>query len=87
MKLKYDFAVRNVAGQTVAVAVGKNSREFNGMIKLGGSGEFIFNLLKNEISFEELVAAFLKEYDATEEQARTTIEKFITSVKEYGILE
>lgn len=87
MKLKYDFAVRQVAGQTVAVAVGKNSREFNGMIKLGGSGEFIFNLLKKETTVDELVEKFLTEYNATEEQARTTIEKFVQNLKEYGILE
>ena len=34
MKLKYKFIVREVAGQSVALAVGDDNKYFNGMIKL-----------------------------------------------------
>ena len=46
MKLKYQFVINNVAGETVAVSVGDTSGRFNGYIKLNETGAFIFKKLK-----------------------------------------
>ena len=47
MKLKYEFVINNVAGETVAVSVGNNDGRFNGYIKLNETGAFIFKMLKD----------------------------------------
>lgn len=86
MKLKYDFAVREVAGKTVAIPVGEATENFDCMITLNESGAFIFNLLKQEITEEEILKAFLKEYDATEQQAKGTIDAFLEKLKNSNIL-
>ncbi len=86
MKLKYNFVTRNVAGQAVAIVVGEDSKKFNGMIKLNGSGEFIFKMLGKDVSEDDIVTAFLGEYDATEEQARDTVKKFIAELDGNGLL-
>ena len=38
MKLKYDFVINDVAGETVAVSVGDTVGRFNGYIKLNDTG-------------------------------------------------
>ncbi len=86
MKLKYNFVTREVAGQSVAIVVGEDSKKFNGMIKLNGSGEFIFKMLGKDVTEDDMVAAFLSEYETTEEQARNTVRKFISELEKNGLL-
>ncbi len=86
MKLKYNFVTREVAGQAVAIVVGEDSKKFNGMIKLNDSGEFIFKMLGKDVSEDDIVTAFLDEYDATEEQVRDTVKKFVSELDSNGLL-
>lgn len=86
MKLKYDFVTNKVAGKTVAVAVGKGLSEFGGFIKLNDTGAFIFELLKKEITKEEIVKALLGEYDITEEKANESTEEFLEYLSSNGVL-
>ncbi|MBQ6714664.1 MAG: PqqD family protein [Clostridia bacterium] len=86
MKLKYEFVTNFVAGKTVAVAVGKVLNEFGGFIKLNDTGAFIFELLKKEISEEEIVNALLKEYDVTEEKARESTKEFLEYLSSKGVI-
>ena len=87
MKLKYDFVVREVAGKMVAIPIGDATEDFNCMITLNDTGSFIFNQLKVEISKDELLDKFLKEYDATKEQAISTIDAFLEKLTEADILQ
>ena len=86
MKLKYDFVTNNVAGNTVAVAVGKGLNEFGGFIKLNETGAFIFELLKKETTKEEIVKALLGEYDVTEEVAQKSAEEFLEYLSSNGVI-
>lgn len=86
MKLKYDFVTNNVAGNTVAVAVGKGLNEFGGFIKLNETGAFIFELLKKETTKEEIVKALLEEYDVTEEAAQKSAEEFLEYLSSNGVI-
>ena len=70
MKLKYDFVVRDVAGQVVALPTGADSAEFNGMIKLNSVGDFMFKKLANDTTLDEIVADVSKEYNTAVEEAR-----------------
>lgn len=80
MKLKCDFVINNVAGETVAVSVGNN--DFNGYIKLNETGAFIFKMLKKDTTVEEIVNAILKEYpDATAEAASESVNNLIEQLQ------
>ncbi|MBQ2934531.1 MAG: PqqD family protein [Clostridia bacterium] len=81
MKLKCDFVINNVAGETVAVSVGNND-SFNGYIKLNETGAFIFKMLKKDTTVEEIVNAILKEYpDATAEAASESVNNLIEQLQ------
>lgn len=87
MKLKYQFVVNEVAEQYVAVAVGSGLEEFNGFIKMNDIGAEIFDLLKNEITLDEIIAEMLKKHpDATEEEARETITEFTDRLIAEGVV-
>ena len=87
MKLKYEFVVRDVAGQVVALPAGKDSAQFNGMIKLNSVGEFIFKKLANEITLDEILAEVAKEYDATLDEVKPSVESFIETLRSNKLIE
>lgn len=87
MKLKYNFVTRNVAGQTIALAVGEDGAKFNGMIKLNSVGEYIFKLLENDISKEEIVSKITDEYDVSVEEANQSLDGYLKILQENGLIE
>ena len=85
MKLKYNFVTNEVADKIVAVAVGGDLEKF---IKMNDTGAYIFNMLKSDVTEEEIVAAMKKDYeDATEEEIRETVSEFVGKLKEADVLE
>lgn len=87
MKLKYNFVINQVAGTQVAVAVGEDLPRFNGVIKMNETGAFIFNLLKEDSTEEDIIQALKKEYPDTDEQElKSAAESFIAKLKEADVL-
>jgi hypothetical protein len=60
MKIKKGFMLRKVAGENVVVAIGEASKSLNGMIKLNDTGAFVWNLLKDGASKEDIVEKMCK---------------------------
>lgn len=88
MKLKYQFVIREVAGQHVAVAVGQDNARFNGMVKLNGTGAYLMELLNTRhYSREELLQALLDRYDVDRVRAEQTLDPFLRSLEQGELLE
>lgn len=87
MKLKKDFIFRKIAGDNVVVPIGQQISEFNGLIKLNNSGAFLWNILKEGSSKEELVDKLQEEYEVDQDFAENDVEKFIQILKERDMLE
>ena len=87
MKLKYNFVTNEVADKIVAVAVGEDLEKFGGFIKMNDVGAYIFNMLKNDVTEDEIVASMLKDFeDATEQEVRETVKEFTDKLKEADVL-
>ncbi len=87
MKLKYNFVTNEVAGKTVAVAVGDDAAEFNGFIKMNGTAAEIFKILKIDVTMEELTARLQEIYpDQTAEVLRKSAEGFVEELMTAGVL-
>ena len=86
MKIKEGFLLRKIASQTMVVAVGQASKEFNGIIRLNPTGEFLWEKLQSDVTVDELVDAMTAEYDIDEATARADIESFIDTLKGANIL-
>lgn len=87
MKIKDGFLLRQIAGGTVVVPVGKASVDFNGMITLNETGAFLWKLLENDISEEELLQRLTAEYDISEDIAKADINAFISKLKDAGLID
>ncbi len=87
MKLKYNFVINQVAGETVAVSVGNTTGGFNGYIKLNETGAFIFKMLKDDVTREEVINGLLAKYpDATQEDARDSVDELVEKLKKAELL-
>ena len=88
MKIKAGFILRDVAGKTFVVATGELSKKFKGMITLNETGKFIWKLLENDITKEEIVEKMLEVYEGVE---RSLVEKdvdiFVEKLVRDNILE
>lgn len=88
MKLKYNFVTNKVADRIVAVAVGDDAQKFNGFIKMNDTGAFIFNMLRNDVTVDEIADAMKREYDGvSEDELRLTVSRFIDNLRESDVLE
>lgn len=86
MKIKDGFILRQVAGNFVVVAIGDEAVNFNAMITLNDTGAFLWEKLQNEITKEELLRAFLSEYDVDKETATKDLEEFIKQLEDGKLL-
>ena len=88
MKLRYNFVTNEVAGKIVAVAVGEDLTKFNGFIKMNDIGAYIFNMLKDDVTVDDIVTAMAKDYqDSTEAEIREVVEDFVARLKKEEVID
>ena len=88
MKIKSGFVLEKVGGGYLAVAVGKRAAEFSGMVRLNGTGAFLWNIMaERNATSEELLSEITSVYDVSKEQAEADIAAFIEILSSNGIIE
>lgn len=85
MKIRDGYLLKEVAGNHVVVPVGNVS--FNGMLSLNETGVLIWKKLQDGCTEEDLVAAFLEEYDVSEERAKNDVSVFVEKLKNAGVID
>ena len=86
MKLEKEFVLREIAGDYVIIPVGKTVIEFNGLITVNEVGVSIWNMLQDEVTFDQIVQGILNEYEVEESVAREDIREFLDKLIDGGIL-
>ena len=87
MKIKSGFVVRSIGGKLVAVATGKTSREFHGMITLNETGKFLFDALQKNTTPEALAVLLTETYEVDVNTATAAVESFLQVLRKEGLLE
>ena len=87
MKIKKGFVVREIAGQSVVIALGEASKSFNGIIKLNETGRVIWDMLTIGAEKNDIVDAILADYEIDRETAENDVDTFVSTLKENNILE
>ena len=85
MKLKEGFILSQVGGQTVVLPV-NDDLDLSTMIKLNGTGAFLWERMQEETSEDALVAALLAEYEVDEATARGCVQRFVGKLRDNGFL-
>lgn len=86
MKLKSDFVLRSFADKYIAVSVNDSADESNAFITMNKSGAFVWELLQNDISYEEVISAMTKKYDISLDTAKADFDEFLDIVRNAGML-
>ncbi len=87
MKLKSGFILHAVGGEYIVVPVGARTKDFHGMIRLNGTGAFLWEHMTDGFTADTLVAALLEQYEVSEEQAAAAVESFLSTVRGAKLLE
>lgn len=87
MKLKDGFITYNSGDENLLVATGEAGKSFNGIVRNNETAAFIAELLKNEITEDEIVNKILEEYDADEKTVRKDVRKLLDTFIKEGFLE
>lgn len=87
MKIKEGFTLKNVCGENVVIATGRQNIDFTKLITLNESAAVIWNaVVGKEFSVDDMVAALTAEYDVDEQTARSDAEEVVRQWKENEIL-
>jgi hypothetical protein len=86
MIIKKELIKREIDEDTILVPVGKAVYDTNGLFMLNELGAFIWDLLPNVDTEEEICQAVLAEYDVTVETAQKDIAEFLEQLRKLDIL-
>lgn len=86
MKLKYDFAVREILGEYVMVPMGEGALKFAGMISTSETGATLVGALKNQVSRQELLQLLLDQFEIDEATAAADLDEFLMQLKKLNLL-
>ncbi len=87
MKIKDGFLLRQFGEESIVVAVGEGSEDFNKLITLNSVGAFIFEKLSGDITREELAQSLVDRYEVDRGTAERDTDLFIEKLKEAGLLD
>lgn len=87
MKIEKEFVLREIAGDYVIIPIGKTVLEFNGMATINEVGVFLWKLLQEETTEDELVEKLLEEYEVDEATAGKDVAEFIDMLVANKVLE
>lgn len=86
LKIKKEFIKREIGGESFLVPMGKTVYDSNGLYALTELGGYIWDLLPQAESQEDILAAVLRDYEVTEEVARADIAEFFGKLQAMGII-
>ena len=86
MIIKKELIKREIAGDTILVPVGKTVFDANGLFVLNEIGAFIWDLLPEVSSEEEICSRILAEYEVSAEEAASDVAEFMGKLRDLKIL-
>ena len=86
MIIKKDLIKREIAGDTILVPVGTAVYDSNGLFVLNELASFIWDLLPEAESEEDILNAVLSEYEVEKEVAEKDIAEFLSKLKKMEII-
>ncbi len=87
MKIKSGFVVREIAGESVVVALGEATKVFNGIIKLNATARMIWDMLAIGAEREVVILSMMETYGIDRQTAEGSFDRFAEKLKGANLLE
>lgn len=86
MIIKKELLKRQIAGETILIPVGKTVYDSHGLFAMNELGAFLWDLLPDAQSEDDLVKAVLAEYEVSEDVACRDIAEFLDELRRMDII-
>ena len=80
MRLIKDHILRKVHDNVVLVPLSDSETDFNGMIALNHTGEFVCRMLQQDTDRDSLIAGLTQEYGMELEQVAADVDAFLSEL-------
>ena len=88
MKIKSDYRLREIAGETIIVNQGTASINMTKIISLNATARMLYETLaEKEFSLEDAAQVLVSTYGISKEQALKDADTWITDLKNCGVIE
>lgn len=77
MKIKGEYSIREIAGETVVVPIGETVIKSNILAVLNETGRIFWEMLAKGSTEEEMVAAVCDEYEVDAETVKSDLKEFV----------
>ena len=84
MKLKNEFITHTSGDEQLMISAGGS---FNGMVRSNSTAGEIIDMMKKEITREEIIAAMLEKYEVEEAVLSADVDKVIAKLREIGAID
>ena len=86
MKLKCEVVINEVAGKKVFIPL-RESSDGNSVFTVNSTGAFILELLKNEITLEEIISSVSNNFEVEDiESAKEAVASFLENLKKADLI-
>ena len=86
MRLIKDHILRNVNGDVVLVPLSNDETDFNGMIVLNHTGEFVCRKIEEDTDIDSVITALADEYDLEPEKVENDVRAFLSELDACHVL-
>lgn len=87
MKIKKGFILREFAGKWLAFSGDSFEEQKNVLVTLNRTGAFVWELLQNDIAYDDVIAKLTERYDVDKARAKADFEKFLKKCRAAGIID
>lgn len=87
MRRRDGFVLQQIGGESLLVPVGARVMDVNGLVTLNGTAAFLWRLLGEPRSSDELASAVSEAYDVDLSTARQDVRAFLESISAMGLLQ
>ena len=84
MKLKNEFITHTSGDEQLMISAGGS---FNGMVRSNKTAAFIIDLLKTDVTRDEIIERMLEVYDAEREVITADVDKVIVALSSIGAID
>ena len=82
----HNYILREIADEYILVPTGAEIFNFNGLATMNETGKFLWDLLKEQRSLEEILKCFAEEYELTDEECVEDVLAFLTPAVEKNVI-
>ena len=87
MKVKDNFILRRIAGESLLIPAGEAALSVKGLIALSESGCLLYERLRRECSRQDLIDLLMGEYEVTEQTVGEDVDAFLEKMRLLDMLE